>query len=133
MAERHKVSITSSGFTLLEVVVAVAILAVGLLLASQNFSASFRGIRTSQQYLAATTLAGNRMAARLLQESLSPGTEKGQWEGFVWDEEIAPAELIGDGLEASQVALMKVKVTVSWGNRAVQLWTLKSAYQKSSP
>lgn len=133
MAEGRKVNITSSGFTLLEVVVAVALLAVGILLASQNYSASFRGIRTSQQYMDATTLASNRMAALLLQDSLLPARERGEWEGFVWEEEIEPAELIGDGLEATQVAMMKVKVTVTWGNRAVQLWTLKSGYREASP
>ena len=133
MAGRARNNLTSSGFTLLEVVVAMALLAVGLLLASQNFSASFRGIRTSQEYMDATTLASNRMADLLLRDSLPPSRGRGQWAGFAWEEEVARTELIGAGLEASQVAMMKVRVKVFWGNRAVQLWTLKSAYRERSP
>ncbi len=129
---KHCKNINSSGFTLLEVVVATALLAAGVLIASQNFSASLRGIRTSQEYMAATSLANNKIVEISLRQPLLPAKERGQWEGFVWEAEVSPTELLGKGLEATKVAVMMVTVKVFWGKREVQLWTLKSIYQKPS-
>lgn len=129
MGKRHK-DTSSPGFTLLEVIVAMSLLATGLLIASQNFSASLRGARTSQEYAAASFLANNKMAEIALRESLLSIKETGQWEGFLWEAEVLPSQFLGQGGEATQVSVMMVRVKVSWGKRNVQLWTLKTSYQK---
>ena len=63
----HAPGATKHGFTLIEVMISVAILAVGLSLILQGFAFSLNVLRISQDNLKATLVAENKMAELQIQ------------------------------------------------------------------
>ena len=59
--EQKSKNLSDNGFSLLEVIVALAIMAMGFVTVSQLFSGSIRSIGLSEQYLKATTLAHSKL------------------------------------------------------------------------
>jgi general secretion pathway protein I len=101
-----------SGFSLLEMVVAIAILALSLGALYQAISGATRNVRTGEKYaygveLARSLLADNNLIA------VSGVNKKGETEGgFNWAVQSLPVELPSSTLPRD--ALHKLEVTVSW-------------------
>ena len=80
-----------SGFTLLEVMVAVALLGIGVVMVIRLFSGVLGLVRTSDDYTRKVLLAREKMTETLLMEKLKEGVARGATDdGFSWAVEINP-------------------------------------------
>ncbi|NOZ68966.1 MAG: type II secretion system protein [Deferribacteres bacterium] len=112
-----------AGFTLIEVIVAMAILSITFVLIMQLFSSGLRASRTSCDFTRAVVHAKDKM------EELSgePVQESGEFEdGFKWETEVQAYK----ELEEAGLNLLEIKVKVSWADalnkeRSVELTSLK--------
>lgn len=116
----------SRGFTLLEVLVALAILGLAVVTILQLFSQGLRLLKLSGDHQRAVLLADQK--AREV-EPTAEGIESGQDGEFAWERRVeaypVPVELIVPG---APVRLLQVSVLVRWsGNRAVEVTTLRTA------
>ncbi len=118
----------AAGFTLLEILVALALLGIALLVIVQLFSADLRGIAVSDDYVVAVSTAESRMRELLDEDKLS---EK-DWsestdDGYRIDASVK--ESLKDRTENLQVRLLDIGLTVYWKkggrDRSVTLRTLK--------
>jgi prepilin-type N-terminal cleavage/methylation domain-containing protein len=117
-----------AGFTLLEVLVATAILGIAVAVVLQLFSANLRAISDSGDYVIAVTRAEMKMREVLATDALS---EKAYSEttndGYRMD--IAIAETLKDRTENLQTRLLEIVLTVHWTKgtkeRAYTLRTMK--------
>jgi len=127
MAEtRHRGS--SSGFTLLEVIVALAIMGIGFALGMELLATGTRSAKASEDYTLAVLLARQKMATLLNAPSLKGSVEHGDFDGGLsWASEILPLEQD----EALPAQLYQVRVRVAWpsrrGEKSVDLYTLRMA------
>ncbi len=107
------------GFTLLEVLVAFAVLAVGLGVAFEIFATGLRGARSADALTRAVLIADSRLARVGVETELTPGQSEGETgDGTRWRVEIReqPAE-DGDDARVTTPALpilLDITVTVSW-------------------
>jgi general secretion pathway protein I len=112
-----------SGFTLIEVIIATAILGISLVMILQNFSGSLKAGRSSCDYTRAIVHAKDKME-EMSQEPLQGSGEFD--DGFSWASDVQPY----DESEES-IKLMRIKVIVSWSDgtekaRSVSLVSLKT-------
>ena len=122
------------GFSLLEVLVAFAILGLSLGLLLDIFSGGLRNVDSVQHYARATALAQSKLAALGEEIPFEPGEATGEWgNSYRWSVRITPYELEDDTTDAFSraVELYHVVVSVVWrdglaGRRAV-LETLRVA------
>jgi prepilin-type N-terminal cleavage/methylation domain-containing protein len=121
------------GFTLLEVLAAVAILGMALAVILQLFSANLRGIAASEEYLAASLAAEAG-----LREAIETGdlTERA-WtettaEGYRMDISVAP--VLQERTESLPVELHQITLTLHFTrgarDRSITLRTMKMAVRK---
>lgn len=115
------------GFTLLEVLVALAILGLAVVTMLQLLSQGLRLLKVSGDYQRAVLLADQK--AREV-ETVREGVESGHEGDFEWERRATvaavPEELTV--LSATPVRLFKVTVQVRWsGNRSVEVATLRTA------
>ncbi|HEY5973008.1 MAG TPA: prepilin-type N-terminal cleavage/methylation domain-containing protein [Pseudoxanthomonas sp.] len=115
-----------SGFTLIEVIIAFALLALALTLLLGSLSGAARQIRQADDTGRATLHAQSLLAQVGVGESLEPGLEEGEFEDgrYRWTLEIAP---YADPLaRPSPVAnpytprLFQLQLAVRWGEGAGQ-------------
>jgi general secretion pathway protein I len=104
---------TNKGFTLLEVLVAVAILGIAVTVVIQLFSANVRAISSSEEYLYASAKAEAKMREILDDDEISETsfTEITD-EGYRMD--VLIAEVLNDRTENIQVRLLEIDLTVYW-------------------
>jgi len=145
----------SAGFTLLEVMVALAILSVGLVSLFQLFSGSLRSAKVSADYTKAVIGAQKKMDEILgclyvedfekMHRAGDFGTEEGEnlLEGYRWeftDEDYPVPELEEEwsekhNLEEKKILLKKIIMRVTWqsrrNNKKLELVTLKMLYKKN--
>lgn len=113
----------ASGFTLIEVIVAIAILSISFVLVLQLFSNGLKAARTSCDYTRAIVLAKDKMD----ELSDDPVSGSGEFdEGFMWESEVEPYKED----EESEYKLLKIKVKVTWDSmlkrqRSVELVSLR--------
>jgi general secretion pathway protein I len=115
------------GFTLIEVVAAFAILALGLALTMQIAVGGMRQARQAADYSEAALLAQSLLDTVGVGEPLELGETRGEWEGdFRWTLNVLPYEPeAADGVAGvdpltSPVRLVELDLVVSWehgGNR----------------
>lgn len=115
------------GFTLLEVLVALAILGLAVVTMIQLFAQGLRLLKVSGEYQQAIHLADQK--AREVQ-TVREGREAGQDGVFQWERSTmltsVPEELIVTS--PAPVRLFRVSVEVRWGgNRTVEVATLRTA------
>jgi len=119
------------GFTLLEVVVALAICAAGILALLELFSGSLRLSAGANGLSAAQVYASQRMEEALLSPEPVAGLERGSFgERYRWEVEtsVAPPE------EGNPYREVRIRVTVRWtdgaDDRSVEVaatrWTRRS-------
>ncbi len=101
------------GFTLLEVLVALAVLGIAITVVLQLFSADMRAISASQDYFSAATRAEVKMRDVLNEDKL---TEKSFSEtsadGYRTD--VSVTQTLTKRTENLQLVLMNISVTVYW-------------------
>jgi general secretion pathway protein I len=106
------------GFTLIEIVVAMAILGVGLIAIIELFSGGLRLGRTSEEYTKAVGLARMKMEEFALKENVEEGNEVGdfdqdfRWQVGVKKLDILPAENFTEF--RPPVELYQIKVNIIW-------------------
>lgn len=103
----------NDGFTLLEILVAVAIIGISLTVIIQLFSSNLRAISISKDYVHAVLKAEERMRELLEEENLSEGHYSEQTEdGYKID--IYISKFSRDKSENLQVDLTQIDLSVSW-------------------
>ena len=116
------------GFTLLEVLVAMAILAIAVTVVFQLFSANLRSIAASENYVKAAVRAELKMREilnddKLTEKSFSEATD----DGYRMDVSITDA--VKERTENLQVRLLQIDLTVRWikgsKEKALTLKTMK--------
>jgi general secretion pathway protein I len=101
------------GFTLLEVLVALAILGMSVTVIFQLFSANLRAVRGSEDYISAAVRAQTKMREVLDDEKLA---EKNWSETTVdgYRVDVTVAETLKERTKELQVQLLEVVLTVFW-------------------
>jgi general secretion pathway protein I len=118
-----------AGFTLVEVLVALVVLAVAVTATLQLFGGGLRLARASVEHLDATLLAAEKLSELSL-EPLEEGVTDGTEGDYRWtrrvtvDRGLAPEEGVPGGTAAGRLA--RVSVEVRWGrSRQIELVTLR--------
>ncbi len=122
------------GFTLLEVIIALAILGVAFALAMELLATGVRSAKASDDYTQAVLLARQKLAeiagTPKLEESADGGDFGG---GFRWSSEVKP--LPQDQQEGLPSSLYRVRVRVAWtgrrGEKSLDLYTLRTAVDQA--
>jgi len=117
----------SAGFTLLEALIAIVILALSLSALLQLYSTGLRGIASIDDNLRARLLAQSVMAEMSYDRRLQPGRLQGRLDQFAWTLSITPFD---DGDPAPQQpgpwTLHRLALTVTWPQgRRIELQTLR--------
>lgn len=110
------------GFTLLELLVAIAILAVALVGVMQTVTQGINSSIISRDRARAVELAEMKLTELRLDPTLEPGTQEDEFDdlqpGWRWTSDVSETELEG---------LLRIQVTVSWEqgghSRAVEIET----------
>ncbi len=85
----------NKGFTLIEVLVAVAILGVGLTVLIELFSGGLRLGRASEEYTKAVNYARLKMEEMAVKPTIKEGSEEGEFdETFRWQVEVKKVEIL---------------------------------------
>lgn len=112
---------TQTGFTLLEVVAAFAILALGLGMAMQAASGAMQQSRQSAEHTRAALHARSVLDTLGVGERLEEGRYEGEFaDGYRWHADVSPFELDGEELpvgyspELSAVSLLRVDLVIEW-------------------
>lgn len=119
---------TPHGFTLLEVMIALAILGIGFALAMELLATGVRSVKTSEEYTQAVLLAHQKMAEIADTTPLKGSAEQGESSrGLRWSSELQA--LPQD--EALPAQLYRVRVRVTWpgrrGEKSLDLYSLRMA------
>lgn len=118
------------GFTLIEVLVAFAILAVSLGVLAHILSSGLRGGQVADAYSTATMLAQSKLATIGTQESLVAGETAGSFDDqYRWRVDVRPHVEDQTSQFEPLIDAYEVVVTVAWdgssGPRSVSLATLR--------
>jgi type II secretion system protein I len=117
----------SEGFTLIEVMVALAILGIAVVTVIQLFSQSLRLLKLSGDHQQAVLLADQKTRELT---TIAEGTEQGQEREFSWERRVTktpvPEELTAAG--SAPLRIFQVSVLVRWSaNRQVEVATYRTA------
>jgi general secretion pathway protein I len=128
MKLRNRKNIANQGFTLLEVLVAVALLGIAVTAVMQLFSANIRAISVSEDYLYASAKAEAKMREVLDNDNISEiSFSEITDDGYRMD--VSIAEVLHERTENLPVRLMEVDLKVSWTKgpheKSITLKTLK--------
>jgi general secretion pathway protein I len=108
----------TTGFTLIEVVVAMAILGVGLTVIIELFSGGLRLARTSTEYTKAINYARMKMEEITVKQTIGEGSEEGEFDStYRWQVETKRVDIIPveKGIDFNPpVELFQVKINVLW-------------------
>lgn len=113
---RRRVRTPAEGFTLIEVLIAAAILGMAFVAVVGVMSQSLRNIDRMGPQEQALLHAREAMTELLLQEQLAPGRLTGQWDdGYRWRADIVPYP--GANLDQfGHYGLFDVRLQISWGD-----------------
>ncbi len=130
---RSKSQNKTSGFTLLEVLVAMAILGIAVTVILQLFSANLRSISASEEYVAGSLEAQSKIREVLEDNEISERT----WNGITdngYRFQVAISDSLIERSESLPVKLMEIEVKVYWnqGNKEKSL-TLKTLKMVEKP
>ena len=121
------------GFTLVEVLVAFAIVGLSLAVIARIFSTGVQSSRAADAATVATLLAESSLASIGIETPLREGEDSGALDGgFRWRSTVQRFESdTAEGIAPADVRLYEVSVTVSWNEseseRSVSLSTLRLA------
>jgi general secretion pathway protein I len=121
------------GFTLIEVLVALAILGVSLAAIYEAFGTGLRNERQTRLYEDALALAEARLAQAGTELPAEVGRWNGEENGFQWTLRLQPAADEPLAYKPSLVRLLEVSVEVAWpdrgGRKAIRLHSFRLAAQ----
>lgn len=121
------------GFTLIEVVVAMAILGVGIAVIIELFSGGLRLVRTSGEYTQAVNYGRVKMEEMTVKPSLNEGTEEGEFDGtYRWQVDVKRMDLLPAKIETDfkpPVELYQVKIHVLWKSGLRERSTMLETYR----
>jgi general secretion pathway protein I len=127
----------TTGFTLIEVLVAMAILGIGLTVIIELFSGGLRLARTSMEYTKAVTYARMKLEEIGGKNRIEEGIEEGEFEGtFRWQVETKRVDLVpGDhGPDfRPPTELFQVKINVLWKSGLRERMTSLETYKAVKP
>lgn len=107
-----------TGFTLIEVMVSIALLGIGLMLIIELFSGGLRLGRTSQEYTQATHYARTKMEELNLKPPTEEGVEEGEFDSnYRWKIEMKKVNLLPKVIDPDfkpPANLIHVKLQVLW-------------------
>jgi prepilin-type N-terminal cleavage/methylation domain-containing protein len=126
---RAKTAGGQRGFTLMEIIISLAILAVALTAVMQAFSGGLRATTASERQASAILLARSLLDRVGRDVALVPGEQSGVTEeGYRWLVRIQPAQVIdAERVADSPLLPYDVQVQVAGGGRSVTLTTLRLA------
>lgn len=124
------------GFTLIEVVIALAVFAVAVGVCMQIATAGLRQARIASEQTQAALLAQSLLDLHGVGERLQPGRSSGRLEGdYSWELDVTPHEPALESASPlvagiSAVQLFKLDLTIRWpagrGERSAQFSTLRA-------
>lgn len=122
----------SPGFTLIENLVAITVLAISLVAVFQLFSGSLKSIKASDDYTRGIFHARELLEEVSLSEQISEGELKGKFDdGYRWKTEIRRREGVQGRQARSRLELFEIKVSVLWDSlgaeKRFELMTMKIA------
>jgi general secretion pathway protein I len=103
---------SKGGFTLLEILVALAIVTLAFGVLAEIIQTGLRQSAAARSLAAASLLARSELARVGIDVPLQAGRVDGEMEGMRWQTEIA---LVDGPSEDRSLALYQVQVTVAWG------------------
>ena len=116
------------GFTLIETLVAMMVLAISFVVIMQLFSGGLTSSRISEDYLYGMFHAQEKMDEFLLSENPEPGTYEGEFaDGYVWTAVLTVLESEDPETEKVPLVPVEVAVAVRWPHGAGEkTFSLKS-------
>jgi len=130
LPDKQRLKKNDDGFSLLEVIVALAIMAIGFVTVSQLFSGSIRSVSLSEQYLKGTTLAHSKLG-ELEVSNYSVSAFEGTFpdeKKYRWELQIKPHTSALNNKE-NNILLSEVTLNVLWEDKGkthdIELNTIK--------
>lgn len=123
----------SNGFTLLEVVVAVAILGIALTVIMELFSGGLRLARTSEEYTKAMNYASTKLEEIMTQQIVEEGTDDGDFDDtFHWQVGVKKVDVL-PGEKSTEfkppVELYQVRINIRWKSGSKERSALLESYR----
>lgn len=122
-----------SGFTLIEVMVALAILGVGLIIIFELFSGGLRLGRASEEYTKSVNYARMKMEEILIKQVVEEGVEEGEFDDtFRWQIGIKKMDVLPGEKSAEfkpPVELYQLKVVILWKSGTKERATRLESYK----
>lgn len=114
------------GFTLLEVLVALAILGLAVVTVIQLFGRGLRLLKVAGDYQQAVLLADQKVREV---ETLREGIESGEEGVFQWERRVTIVPVSEELIirSAVPIRLFKISAQVQWNGRSVEVATLRTA------
>jgi len=104
------------GFTLIEILVAVSVLAITLVVIMQLFAGGLRAGKLSDDHTRAVFHASYIMDGILMEDQLVEGLAEGDFDGgYRWKSEITLEEVTKAVWSIPSFSVYSIKVAVSWG------------------
>lgn len=114
------------GFTLIEALVAFAVLAMITLAVQRAVSSAIAGIVRADDRVAAETVARTLLSSPLLPNDVSAGETRGTLNGLVWTRTLSPLGDVGGGSGSGWVAMrMTIAVATPGRGGATTLETIR--------
>ncbi len=103
------------GFTLIEILVAMSVLAISLVVIFQVFSGGLKSSTLSERYTRAIFYAREKMEEILLSDELTEAVTEGEFEdSFKWRAEVALVEPVKEDEPKLPFDIFNIKVEVWW-------------------
>jgi general secretion pathway protein I len=117
----------------MEVVVAMAILGIGITVIIELFSGSLRLARTSGEYTQAVNYARVKMEEMTVKPTMNEGSEEGEFDGaYRWQVDVKRVDVLPARIETDfkpPVELFQIKVQVLWKSGEKERSTMLETYR----
>ena len=126
---------SNDGFTLIEILVAISILAISLVVILQLFSGGLKSSRLSDEYTRGIFHAREKMGEVLLSKEVSAGETEGEFsDSFRWKCQIELIESVEEDEEKLPFNMFNIKVDIVWDvggkEKRFQVSTIKIVEKK---
>jgi general secretion pathway protein I len=132
-----KRSSTTLGFTLIETVIALAILGIALTVILELFSGGLRLARTSEEYTKAMNFARMKLEEIISQQKIEEGTDEGEYDDtYRWQVSTKKINLLPvekDSDFKPPVELFQVKVDILWKSGSKERSATIESYKVNKP